>query len=437
MPLTRRDFLKAGAFAALAPATIRAADGKKAPSGRVRLGCIGVKNQGTNDIKGFLSKTNAANCQIVALCDVDRDVLTKAKEFVEKDGKANVVTYGDYRKLLENKDIDAVVIVTPDHWHSLQTIHACMAGKDVYCEKPLTHTVAEGRAIVNAAKKYEAIVQTGSQQRSEYKGYFRTAAEIVRNGKLGKLTEVRVGLPAVNYDRNANYVPGAKDTTPPANLDYDFWLGSAPLRPYNVNRVHYNFRFFWDYAGGQFTNFGAHDLDIVQWALGMDASGPVKVEMKSVEFNPSKAYDVSKTSHVVLTYADGTIVNVGQGNKDFAGGCTFIGEKGRIHVSRNKLEVEPNGLTKWRPAAGDVRLYEAEQGNHMANWLACVKSRKAPICEPEIGHRSATVCHLCNIAIRTGRPIQWDPSTETIVGDKVASAMLTKEYRKGYELPAV
>src|SRR5262249_40422723 len=179
--------------------------------------------------------------------------------------------FGDDGKLLELKEVDAVIVTPPDHWHALPTIHACQAGKDVYCEKPLSLTVVEGRAMVNAARKHKRIVQTGSQQRSDAR--FRQACELVRNGKLGKLKLVKVGIPGVNFKG-----PVPPDGEPPANLDYDFWLGPAPKRPYNEKRVHYNFRFFWDYSGGQLTNWGAHHLDIVQWALGMDESGPVSVE---------------------------------------------------------------------------------------------------------------------------------------------------------------
>jgi predicted dehydrogenase len=428
--LHRRDFLRAAGLGAAAAVTVPGlrAWADAPPSERIRLGFIGVKNQGTANLKAFL-KLPAA--QVVALCDVDTKVLAAAKGLVEKEGKGSPVqTFGDYRKLLDSKDVDAVVVVTPDHWHAIPTIHACMAGKDVYCEKPLSLTVAEGQAMVKAARKYNRVVQTGSQQRSEYKGYFRIAAELVRGGKLGALKGITVGIPKVNWDQHA--VKGAKDGPPPPELDYDFWLGSAPQRPYNVNRVHYLFRFFWDYSGGQMTNFGAHDLDIVQWALGMDESGPVEVS-GTVEYDKEHRFEVPAQQEMTFRYANGVTVVCGQKHR---GSCTFEGEKGTIHVDRKKLEVKPDELLKGVP----TKEYEAKYRDgvaHRANWLECVKSRQTPNADVAIGHRSATVCHLGNIAVRTGRTIKWDPAGEQIIGDRAASAMLARTYRKPYELPAV
>ena len=231
---------------------------------RVITGHIGLGGQGRGNLGQFVSNA-------VAVCDVDKNNAAKAaKTIADKEGRRCDV-YGDYRKLLERKDIDAVVISTPDHWHALTTIHACEAGKDVYCEKPLTLTVAEGRKMVEAARKHKRVVQTGSQQRSSKE--FPQACELVRNGHIGKVHTVLVGLPKSNH-------PGepVPDSDPPAELDYDMWLGPAPYRPYNSKRVHYNFRFFWDYSGGQMTNWGAHHIDIAQWGLGMDDSGPVEIE---------------------------------------------------------------------------------------------------------------------------------------------------------------
>jgi len=300
----------------------------------------------------------------------------------------------------------------------------------VYCEKPLSLVVSEGRAMVNAARKNKRIVQTGSQQRSAKE--FRHACELVRNGALGKLTEVKVGLPGPNWALRAGKpVP---DSDPPAALDFERWLGPAPERKYNANRVHYLFRFFWDYSGGQQTNFGAHDLDITQWALGMDDSGPTTVE-GTATFNKDKWFETPETAKQTFTYASGVKVNCTLGAGGNPGGVTFVGEKGTIYVKRGGLTVTLNGekvADPYKLPTGDVKLYVST--GHFADWLACIKSRKLPICDVEIGHRSATVCHLGNIAIRTGRKIAWDAKTETIVGDKEASAMLTKEYRKPWKL---
>jgi predicted dehydrogenase len=426
MNLHRRDFLRTTGLAALGLTVpgLRAWS-RTAPSERVRLGFIGVRNQGTSNLKAFLKQPAA---QLVAVCDVDKKVLAAACELVDKANGGLCQTFHDYRQLLDRRDVDAVVVTTPDHWHALPTIHACMADKDVYCEKPLSLTVVEGQAMLKAARKHNRIVQTGSQQRSEYKGYFRIAAELVRNGKLGRLKGISIGIPGVNFKQSA--VPGAKDSPPPPELDYNFWLGPAPERPYNVNRVHYLFRFFWDYSGGQLTNWGAHHLDIVQWALGMDDSGPVEVSARA-EYNREGLYEVPEKQEVTYRYADGVTVVCGQGHK---GGCTFEGEKGTIHVDRRVLEANPADLLKTELADRDVRLYRAD--NHHGNWLDCIKSRKLPICDVAIGHRSATVCHLGNIAIRTGRTIRWDPKAEQVIGDPAAAAMLSRPYRKPWELPA-
>jgi predicted dehydrogenase len=420
MGSTRREFLRqAGGIASgvglglSLPAVLLGAD--QPPSERVRIGCIGVGNQGRGNLGVHLKNT-------VAVCEVDKQRLQEAKARVEKATGKPCAAFGDYRQLLDRKDVDAVVVTTPDHWHALITVHACQAGKDVYCEKPLTLNVAEGRAMANAARKYNRIVQTGSQQRSDAR--FRLACELVRNGRIGKVHTVRVGIPGVNFKG-----PAVPDTDPPPELDYDFWLGPAPRKPYNPKHVHYNFRFFWDYSGGQMTNWGAHHLDIAQWGLGTDDSGPVSAEGKA-RFNKDGWYEVPEWFEVVYKYANGVTVVCGQGIK---GGTTFEGDKGIIHVDRGRLESKPADIVKQALTDGDVRLYVSK--NHHANWLECIKSRKLPICDVEIGHRSATVCHLGNIAVRAGRKITWDPAKEEIVGDAEAAKMLSRPYRAPWSLP--
>jgi predicted dehydrogenase len=292
----RRQFLGglaglglASTFPAVVPARAFGA------SERVRVGFIGVRNQGSNNLKAFLGRNDA---EVAGLCDVDSGVLAKASALVAERAGSPAPTASDYRELLDRPDIDAVLITTPDHWHALPTIDACKAGKDVYCEKPLSLTVAEGRAMTAAARSHDRVVQTGSQQRSGAE--FRRAAEAIRNGRLGTLRQVVVGLPGVNFEG-----PPVPDAEPPAELDYNTWLGPAPFRPFNPKQVHYNFRFFWPYSGGQMTNWGAHHLDIVQWALGRDESGPVRVDPVSVSYHPDAWYEVPTTSEVVYTYDDG------------------------------------------------------------------------------------------------------------------------------------
>jgi predicted dehydrogenase len=412
---TRRTFLRygVGVSAALSfPAILRAGD---KPSERIRIGCIGVGNQGKGNLGAHIKN-------VVAVCEVDKTRLAEAKARVEKSNGGTCAAYSDYRKLLDDSNVDAVVVTTPDHWHALITIDACAAGKDVYCEKPLTLTVAEGRAMVNAARRHKRIVQTGSQQRSGKE--FRQACELVRNGYIGKVHIIKVGLPGVNFSG-----PAVPDSTPPAELDYDFWLGPAPMKPYNQKHVHYNFRFFWDYSGGQMTNWGAHHLDIAQWGLGMDESGPVSIE-GTAKYHKDRWYEVPESFDVVWTYANGVKILGGQAQK---GGTLFIGDKGTIHVNRGKIESDPADILKTKLAEKDVHLYESK--SHHGNWLECIKSRKLPVCDVEIGHRSATVCHLGNIAIRSGRKITWDPSKEEILNDKDAAAMLSRPYRAPWKLP--
>jgi predicted dehydrogenase len=386
---------------------------------RIITGAIGVKNRGgeTQNLKDF-----RANC--VAVCDVDQNVAGKAAKYVTEGGNKCDI-YDDYRKLLDRKDIDAVVISTPDHWHALMTIDACRAGKDVFCEKPLTLFIAEGRKMVEVARETGRIVQTGSQQRSDDR--FREAAELVRNGAVGQLKQVLVGIPKPNHAEK--WVP---DSPPPSELNYDLWLGPAPQRPYNVNRVHYNFRFFWDYSGGQMTNFGAHHIDIAQWALGADDSGPIAAEGTATYPADKRLCEVTQTCRVTLTYANGAQVIVGQEQKDIPGGVTFVGEKGRIFVDRKKIVPSDEAILQAKLPANAVKLYVSK--NHPQNWLDSIKSRELPVADVEIGHRTATACHLANMAVRVGRRIEWDPSKEQVVGDAEAAALASRPYREPWKL---
>jgi predicted dehydrogenase len=415
--LSRRSFLAAGAAAMAAPYFVPAR--AFGANERIVTAHIGVGGQGNSNLNNFLKQGAVP----AAVCDVDSDRLAKAVKTVT--GKGHTCDgVGDYRRLLDRKDIDAVVITTPDHWHALPTIHACQAGKDVYCEKPLSLTVVEGRRMVEAARTHNRIVQTGSQQRSDDR--FRLACELVRAGRLGELKEVHVGIPGCNFSG-----PPVPDSDPPAALDYNMWLGPAPDRPYNEKRVHYLFRFFWDYSGGQMTNFGAHHLDIAQWALGMDDSGPVSVE-GSAEFHPQKWYEVTMSCRLTYNYANGVKVVLGQLQPDIKGGCKFIGTKGSIFVDRGKIVGTPEELVKEPLPATAERLYVSK--NHHQNFLDCIKSRKLPICDVEIGHRSATVCHLGNIAARLGRKVEWDAAAEQIRNDDEAAQMLSRPYRSPWTL---
>jgi predicted dehydrogenase len=408
---SRRQFLTTSAAAIALPTILpRSVLGANE---RVLTGHIGVRNQGLPNLKAFQKLARPS-----AICDVDKEVAAKALAAVEG-GEKSCKVVADYRRLLDMKEIDAVVITTPDHWHALMTIHACQAGKDVYCEKPLSLTVSEGRKMIEAARKHSRVVQTGSQQRSDDR--FRLACALVRSGRVGKVEKVLVGIPKVNFEG-----PPVPDSDAPAALDYDTWLGPAPKKPYNAKHVHYNFRFFWDYSGGQMTNFGAHHLDIAQWGLGMDQSGPVSTE-GTATFHPEHWYEVTSSCRVTHTYANGVTVVVGQEQKDIPQGVTFVGAGGTLFVDRKQIVANPRELASEPLTSFDVHLPISR--NHHQNFLDCVKSRQRPIADIAIGHRSATVCHLGNIALRLGRKIHWNPDAETIVGDDEASAMLSRPYR--------
>jgi predicted dehydrogenase len=425
---SRRSFLKesalGGVIAGLSAKSYRATFANEPPSERVRVGMIGVGNQGgpKNNMKYFLKN-------IVALCDLDANYLAEAADFLKKQANLSATMTDDYRRLLDAKDIDAVVVTVPDHWHALMTIEACRAGKDVYCEKPLTLVIGEGRPMIDAARRNGRVVQTGSMQRSGEE--FKLAVELVQKGIVGKVREVHVTLPGPNWIARAGKpVP---DSAPPEGFDFNRWLGPAPLRPYNKNRVHYLFRFYWDYSGGQQTNFGAHHLDIAQWGLGMDASGPVRVE-GSAAYNPDGWYETPDTTEIRYTYANGVVMPCRQkmGAKGADIGTEFIGDKGSLFVYRGGIRTNPKELL----SGMEVPKIVNSNANfaHVKNFFDCVKSRQAPAADISIGHRSATVCHLGNIAVRTKKTIHWDPQTETIVGDSEASQWLTKEYRKPWRL---
>jgi predicted dehydrogenase len=302
----------------------------------------------------------------------------------------------------------------------LQAVHACAAGKDVYCEKPLSLTVADGRAMAGAARRWGTVFQTGTQQRSDAR--FRHACELVRNGRLGKLQSVHVVLgegPTSEWQA---------DAAPPAHLDWDAWLGPAPWVPYNEKRCHYTFRWFYDYSGGKLTDWGAHHLDIVQWALGTEQSGPVAVEARGV-WPVTNFFETAVDFEVDYAYANGVTVHAtGKGEN----GITFQGADGEVFVSRSAIHARPQEILD-TPVGGDRIVLEASNDHH-GNWLSCIRSRRRPISDVEVGHRSASVCHIGNIAMLLGRPLRWDPAAERFEGDEAANRMLRKPTRGAWTL---
>ena len=421
LPHSRRQFLRRTAgFVATTVAVPFVVDaamlgraGAAPPSERLLIGHIGLGGRGRANLERY------AKDDAIALCDVDRGHLAEARRAIPSERPVGV--FSDYRRVLDRKDVDAVVISTPDHWHALQTIHACQAGKHAYCEKPLTLTIAEGRAMVVAARLSKRVVQTGSQQRSAPE--FRKACEIVRSGLLGEIKEARVGIPRVNY-----VGPPIADAAPPEELDYDLWMGPAPTRAYNEKRVHYQFRFFWDYSGGQQTNWGAHHIDIAQWGLQADDSGPIEVS-GSAKFHDRSWYEVPESYELTYRYSNGVTLHVGSSQP---AGTTFIGSKGSLHVNRGKLDSDPGEISKTPDDELKVKLPRSP--GHQEDWEACIRSGALPICDVEIGHRTATVCHLGNIALRLGRSVRWDPKREEIVGDAEAAAWVSRPYRTPWRL---
>lgn len=416
--VSRRQFLKTSSVAAgLAAAPLFIPSTAFGANERILTGHIGVGGMGNGNLGKFMDNA-------VAVCDVDsKHAEAAAKRVRDKKEKCDV--YGDYRRVLDRKDIDAVVICTPDHWHAIPTIHACEAGKDVYCEKPLSLTINEGRKMVEAARANKRVVQTGSMQRSSKE--FHRACELVRNGYIGKVHTIHVGLANAN---DPGKLPA--DSKPPENLDYDYWLGPAPVRPYNEKRVHYNFRFWWDYSGGQMTNWGAHHIDIAHWGIGKDDSGPLSVHAEQVEFHPEGYHEVPEACRITYDYGDGVTMIVGQGQKDIKMGTRFIGDKGEIYVNRGVFKPSSEEIGAIQLKDSDIQLYKST--NHHKDFLNCMVTREKPICDVEIGHRTATACHLGNISCRLQRKIVWDPVSEKISGDDEAAEMTHRAHRAPYVL---
>jgi predicted dehydrogenase len=416
----RRLLTGALATAALGPSLLRAAT----PKDRLKIAFIGYGRRAYVVMAHALKQPDV---RIVAVCEVEGTRLAKAKQVVESAYAADTKsgsykeckTYIDYREMLEKEELDAVIIMTPDHLHTHQALAAAKRKLDVYCEKPLTRTIAEGRMLVNAVKANNIIFQTGSQQRSEFGNRFRTAVELIWAGRIGDLKTVRIGV-------GGPPVPCDLPTQPtPENLNWDLWLGPAPMRGYHEELcpkgLHNHFpafRKYEEYAGGQLADMGAHHFDIAQWAMNMDASGPVAIEP------PAKG-----DTGVKLIYANG--VEVIHGGPS---GCTFEGTKGTIRVDRTVLESTPAEILKTPLAEGDRRVMPSK--DHLRNWLDCIKSRTEPICSVETGHRTASVCHLANIGYKLRRKLTWDPAKEEFVGDAEAQALTSRKPRNGWDYPA-
>lgn len=442
---SRRRFLKQAGVAAaavaapsLVPSSVLAAN---APSNRVHLALIGCGNQSRVDLPSVLRLDDV---QVVAVCDVNRGShgYAQPEHFLGREPARKQVddyyakktasgsyrgcdAYADFREVLARQDVDAVMVVLPDHWHALVTVKACEAGKDVYCQKPLSLTVHDGQQMIQAVRKHKRILQTGSQYRSN--ATVRRVCELVRNGRIGKVTQV---VSIINGS-GAGPAPGWKPMPVPDGFDYDFWLGPAPEAPYHIDRCLYRFRFHLDYSGGQVTNTGAHSNDIVQWVLGTDRTGPVEFEDLGAEWPPKgHLYTTAMKSAFRARYANG--VELICRTQDPGFGARFEGTEGWIQYTSKKIEASSEAMLK--SVVGPDEIHLPVSDNHYRNFIDCVKSREEPIEPVEAGHRTASLCHLGNIAMRLGRKVRWDPEKEICINDDEASRMLRRPYRAPWSL---
>ena len=434
---SRRQFLKGTAMAAgavtlpyVVPSSAPGQAGTVAPSERIVMASIGLGIQGTGLLRAFLSHNDV---QVVAVCDVRESQRQKAKGIVDQHyGNKDCVTYNDFRDVCRRPDIDAVCVATPDHWHVLVSLEAARNGKDMYTEKALGLSVAWGKALQTACHKYGTVFQWGTQQRSDKQ--FRFGCELVRNGRIGKVHTVEVGLPSGHSDF-AKTAGQEQIAAPPAELDFDRWTGPAPYTPYRPALLPKNWRWVLDYGGGQLMDWIGHHVDIGHWGMGWDNTGPLEIEGTG-EYPKDGLYDSPTRYRLTAKYPGGVTMVIAGGHRDIRGGTKWIGDKGWVWVSRGDLgksvQTEPKELKQEKLGANDVRLYESP--GHWRNFLDCIKSRQPTIAPCETAHRSATPGHLGRIAMWLGRKIEFNPETEEIIGDPVASAMLGRPYRSPWHL---
>lgn len=440
----RRSFLKKTGIAVssmfvapiIIPASALGKNGYVAPSDRINLAFIGAGNQAENDVRGFLKDERV---QITTICDVNkistgywegkiggREYIMKMVDdfYSEKNGKKYKSSKGfvDFRDVINLKDVDAVEVVTPDHWHSIPVLMAAAAGKDIYCQKPLSLTVAEGRAMSDAVKKHNVVFQTGSQQRSA--ANFRRACELVRNGRIGELKTVVCGLPGGTPDFGKT--GHLTDPVPvPKDFDYDLWLGPAPEAPYSPSRTHVNYRWVLDYSGGMVTDWGGHHPDIAQWGMNTDDTGPVKIKNAKAIWSDHPVWNTATQFYFECEYKNGVNLIV-QSDKDL--GVTFKGAEGEVWVNRGAIRVFPAKLEDTVIGENEENLYKSD--NHYRNFIDCIQSRKEPIAPAEVGHRSITISHLGNIAMMLGQDLEWDPEQEKFINNFAANQLLSRQMRE-------
>lgn len=424
--LTRRDFVKSTAAIAAAPVFVPSTC--FGANERLGVGMIGVGRQGQHHCRVL---RHYKEVQIVAIADVDTASREQAAEKIRNidvKGKetADIALYNDYRELLDRDDVDAVVICTPDHWHETPVIDACKAKKDIYCEKPLSLTIEEAWRMVNAVRKYDRVFQTGSMQRSSWN--FLRACELVRNGYIGKVQYVHVSV------GDSSQWCDLPEESKPEGLDWDFWLGQAPVRPFNAilrpphNNSFPKWRRYREYSGGGMTDFGAHHFDIAQWGLGRDGSGPVEVH----------APDGKNFETLTYRYDDGVEMYHNEARGYKADGIRFTGTDGWVEVNRGKLSASNDTFVdrhRFKFKDSDVRLHNSQ--NHHSDWLNAVKNRTKPICDVEVGASTVTVCHLGNIAYWTGTSFKYDPATKQIIGNDEAAALTRRDRRSPWDAATI
>jgi predicted dehydrogenase len=421
----RRDFLKTMAVTgssislfSIIPASALGKAGRPAPSNRIVLGCIGVGGQGNANLDAFI---NEPDVQVVAVCDVDKRHLRDTKNKVDrKYNNTNCAAYTDFRQLIARKDIDAISLCTPDHWHAVPAVLAARSGKDIFGEKPISHSLMEGRVMADAVKKHGRIWQTGSWQRSVEN--FRIACELVRNGRIGKVTRIEVGLPTGSPCGQVQF------KEPPPDLDYDFWVGPSRWQPYCDQRTHWNWRWQLDYGGGQMMDWIGHHADIAHWGMDWDRTGPVEVEGTG-NYPDTGIWDAATTYHFVAKYANGIEMHVANGgNANIRGGTKWYGENGKwVWVDRGRLDANPRSLLSEKIGPDETQLFRSP--GHHRDFLNCVKSRQQTLTPAETAHRSASVGHLGQLAMLIGRKIRWNPATEQILNDPTATRMLMTPMR--------